>query len=68
MEREIQTLQKILKDREDEIDLLEKELPQLKNANAKVEEGGSGADKDVDKDVDIKEEHIARYNELMRWV
>ncbi|TIA85651.1 hypothetical protein E3P99_03929 [Wallemia hederae] len=65
LEREIQTLQKILKDREDEIDLLEKELPQLKNANAKVEEGGSGADKDVDKDVDIKEEHIARYNELM---
>lgn len=69
LEREIQTLQKTLKDRDDEIDMLEKELPQLKRASYE-ESGKKAEDKgiDGDKDVDIKEEHIARYNELMRWV
>ncbi|TIC09952.1 kinesin-domain-containing protein [Wallemia mellicola] len=66
LEREIQTLQKTLKDRDDEINILEKEIPQLRTADA--EKSAKGDEKDDAKAVDIKEEHISRYNELMRWV
>ncbi|EOQ98936.1 Kinesin-like protein KIF21A [Wallemia ichthyophaga EXF-994] len=77
LEREIQTLQKTLKDRDDEIDMLEKEIPQLKRASSAKEVEGTGSDVafeshshshsdvDGDKDADIKQEHIARFNELM---
>lgn len=80
LEREIQTLQKTLKDRDDEIDMLEKEIPQLKRASSAKEVEGTGSDVafeshshshsdvDGDKDADIKQEHIARFNELMTYV
>ena len=64
LEREIQTLQKTLKDREDEITLLEKELPQLKQTSSTTE--NKKVPNSTEKSADINEEHLLRYNELMR--